>query len=238
MKAYAHIILATLAALLPASAADRPMVRPEYIRPHPTVIGLPVHALLNEEVKDLIGRHNLVEGEGIIWSYSFPWTAYTPEKTPVDVPSGTAFRFEKQAASGWIMELRGGNRYYIPCPPNIPLDSPFSILKFAPIELKGWPKQIVVNRIGSPIKMEKTETGEAWLYTKTVTRQRKVIDTIVSETTGTLGYDTLRLTTTTQIPGVESITYNPYSFLVHFDKSGLVTNVEDLATEPATTMRR
>ena len=76
------------------------------------------------------------------------------------------------------------------------------------------------------------------LYTKEVTRTRTSYDYVQSQTNGTVGGDPFSSSTTYQVPRSESITYNPYSFVVYFNAEGNVDHVEDLISSDASWQRK
>ena len=195
-----------------------------------SISGLPLHAVFPDELADLKGPQELIKGEFVIWRYPFNWVAAADSGQRVPISQYTPMRFIAHLNGGW--RVQGNDKEYnISIPPNTAGGQ--NVFMFADIKILGAHMGIVKNRLGEPTQVIKTPDGTAFQYSKEVTRSRLAFDTLLSTTQGTIGMDSFRSTTTTLVPRSESLTYNAYSFILHFDSEGIVRRVEDLCTKTA-----
>ena len=197
---------------------------------------LPLHAFFKEEVAELVGPMELIEGEYVIWRYPFRWIATGAQGERLTLTQDTPMRFVNHTQTGWEIIAKDGKQYSIATPPHIGGDS--RVFYLDNLKLNGLEENIVKNRLGEPQKVSEAKSVKIYLYTKEVTRTRTGFDALMSTSTGYVGGDPFTSRTTTSVPYQESITYNPYSFQIYFDSNGKVTRVEDLCISSASWERK
>ncbi len=177
------------------------------------------------------GDGTLKSGEYVVWRHPFAWnaiTANTGERIPLIKDKSTMI-FES-ATADTITVTFPPRQATIRKPKNI--DGVHLLFSFAEVSIHDASKDLILYRIGRPNQISQSQ-GENWFfYTKTVTRNRTRYLTETGTARGKIGsgmYERdINLQTENRIPVEETITYQPYSFKVHFNDEGFVSKIEDL----------
>jgi len=193
------------------------------------LVGLPFHHLEISDLNGLRGERLLMRGEAVNWVYPFSWFGATKEGTRVNLDKNIYILGGKKDNEFYVFRKQFGV-IKIKLPPNA---SDRKLFSLATVKVVGAPKSVVMNRIGSPTRTRQDDTGEHFFYSKESTRTRKEVDSILTTTTGTVGWEPFYATSYTYVPRIETLTYNPYAFVLHIGTNGIVKSVEDLCTKAA-----
>ncbi len=194
---------------------------------------IPIHSKFLDELKDIRGPQEIIEGEYVCWDYAFQWSALGPNGEKLILKKGTPMRFVSATRNGCEVSING-TTYSITAPPHNGMK--FSL---ADMKIKGLEESIVKNRLGDPQQIRDQDGLKVYFYSKEYTITRQGFDYVSSNTSGTLyGNEQIpnnniryESTTQTRVPYTESKTYKPYSFLIRFDSDGKATHVDDLYTD-------